>query len=125
MKIFHALTNKFCKKHLAWNHNTLCCRKCGKIIALRYLMHGELQLYVYPECADLTYDIMTMPATKQIVHYEDYLGVIALDEWDEFIDGIKHDISYDFEQAIADLPVYSYQIPDIENDLMEEIPCTD
>lgn len=121
MRFLHIFTSKFCRKNLIWRRNVLYCRKCGRPAALRYMLNGELQLYIYPEFSDMTHDIIAMPSTKQIVHADDYLGIISLDEWYEFIAGMKQDIARDFAAAIDDLNSIAYTF-DEEDDADE---CTD
>lgn len=120
MSFLHIFTSKFCRKNLVWRRNVLCCRKCGKPAALRYLKNGELHLYVYPEFSDLVYAIMGRADTKQISHTDDYLGIISVDEWDEFIDSMKKDIARDFAEAIDDLAsvVYTFDEEEFEDECM-------
>lgn len=116
MNFLHIFNSNLCKNHLVWKRNVLCCSKCGKPAALRYMMDGDLRLYVYPEFTDMTPEIMLMPDTKQVVHVEDCLGIISLEEWDDFIAGIKYDIEHDFAEAINDLASIAYDDFDEEDE---------
>ena len=74
-----------CRNHLEWRGNVLCCRRCGTVVATRYIFNNEVRIVVFNEHSDLKKVITERDDNTIIRGPDDIIGEVSFVEWEDFI----------------------------------------
>ena len=88
-KMLHLICPHSCLRNAEWQQSSLVCKKCGSILALRYLNEEEVQVYVYYNHKEYAKEIVSREDTKRLASERDALGVIHCTRFDEFLHNFK------------------------------------
>ena len=78
-----------CAKNMEWQRNVLRCKKCGSVIAIRWVYDGRLRYYIFHGYENLKSKIELLPSTYVYVKPEDISGEISFEDFDTFISNIR------------------------------------
>ena len=82
------LSVKKCLKNAVWHGDTLQC-SCGRKLAIRYMINGEVRLFTYGKFIKYKQEILARKDTQKITRQSDLLGNLGNDEWDNILCDIR------------------------------------
>lgn len=82
------LNIKKCLQNAVWHGDSLKC-SCGRILAIRYMINGEVRMFTYGKFGKHKQKIFERKDTKKITRKSDLLGNLGNEEWEEILCDIR------------------------------------
>lgn len=79
---------KKCLQNAFWQGYTLKC-SCGRILAIRYMINGEVRIFTYGKFGKYKQEIFERKDTQKITRKCDLLGNLGNEEWEEILRDIR------------------------------------
>ena len=79
---------KKCLQHAKWKGHTLQC-SCGRMLALRYMINGEMRIFTYGKFSKYKQEILAREDTQKITRKSDLFGNLGDEEWEEILCDIR------------------------------------
>lgn len=106
--IIRYINKKRCLKSAVWKNGYLTCPKCGRVLALRYRMDGNMCVFVYNEYKQFELDILKRK-NEEVNGKADLAGDVDFSEFSELILDTKLDTyentSYIVEEGNQNLEI--------------------
>lgn len=82
------LNIKKCLQNAKWQEYTLQC-SCGRTLAIRYMINGEVRLFTYGKFNKYKQEILTRKDTQKITRKSELFGNLGNEEWEEILCNIR------------------------------------
>ena len=82
------LSVKKCLRNAVWQGYTLQC-SCGRILAFRYMINGEVRIFTYDKFNKYKHEILAKEDTQKITRKSELLGNLDDEEWEEVLRDIR------------------------------------
>lgn len=79
---------KKCLQNAFWQGYTLKC-SCGRILAIRYMINGEVRIFTYGKFSKYKQEILARKDTQKITRKSELFGNLGNEEWEEILCDIK------------------------------------
>lgn len=79
---------KKCLQNAFWQECTLKC-SCGRILAIRYMINGEVRIFTYGKFGKYKQEILARKDTQKITRKSELLGNLGDEEWEEILRDIR------------------------------------
>lgn len=82
-----------CVNNAEWDGNELFCRKCGKALAIRYILNGEVIVYCFQRFRKDRKTIEKRQDTYEVANKGNLVGSMETQEWEDLLDNVRRDAS--------------------------------
>ena len=82
------LTSNKCLQNATWRGNILQC-SCGRRLAIRYLIGGEVRILTYGKFTKHKQKILARKDTQKIARKSNLHGNLGNEEWEEILRDIR------------------------------------
>ena len=79
---------KKCLQNAFWQEYTLKC-SCGRILAIRYMINGEVRIFTYGKFSKYKQEILARKDTQKITRKSELFGNLDNEEWEEVLRDIR------------------------------------
>lgn len=83
----HFRINK-CLQNAVWREDTLQC-VCGRKLAIRYMIDGEVRLFTYGKFSKYKQEILARKDAQKVTRKSELLGNLGNAEWEEILCDIR------------------------------------
>ena len=79
---------KKCLRNAKWHGDTLQCF-CGRKLAIRYIINGEVRIFTYGRFSKYKQEILERKDTQKITRKSELFGNLGNEEWEEILRDIR------------------------------------
>ena len=79
---------KKCLQNAFWQGYALKC-SCGRILAIRYMINGEVRIFTYGTFSKYKQEILARKDTQKIARQSELFGSLGNEEWEEILRDIR------------------------------------